>query len=104
MEKSKHIFDAANLIKQVLEEWTTPNQIDITAPNEGKWNQMTRRISLFQEARYKGWRLWGRSQETGEWVGDVTDWQHLVTKYLQWNWKGETNAPKQPPPSQPNPK
>ena len=101
-EKSGVIFDAANLVRRILLEWTTPNQIYLTAPGQGKWDQMTNRISLFQKANDNGWRLWGRSQQTGEWIGDITNWQHLTTKYPQWNWPLEpANPPRLPPPVQP---
>jgi RHS repeat-associated protein len=79
-------FDAANVIERILVEWTTPNQIAITAPGTGKWNQIIRRVGVFQEARLEGFRLYGWSQETQGFIGDVTDWQQLTTKYEHWNW------------------
>ena len=43
LEKAEGIrFDAANRSARLLEEWTTPNQINITAPGKGKWDQIIR--------------------------------------------------------------
>ncbi|MFZ3573375.1 SpvB/TcaC N-terminal domain-containing protein [Streptomyces sp. BH097] len=87
LEKAEGIrIDAANQAKRLMEEWTTPNQIELTAPGSGKWDQIIRRMSLWQEARDNGWRLHGWSQVSGRYVGDITDWQLLTTKYPHWNW------------------
>ncbi|MEB8338472.1 SpvB/TcaC N-terminal domain-containing protein [Streptomyces endophyticus] len=98
-------IDAANQAKRLMEEWTTPNQIAQTAPGAGKWDQIIRRMGLWQEARDNGWRLHGWSQVSGKYIGDITDWQLLTTKYPHWNWPSvEPVAPAAAPPVGPKPK
>jgi hypothetical protein len=88
-----------------MEEWTTPAQIGRTAPGAGKWDQIIRRMSLWQQARDNGWRLHGWSQTSGRYIGDITDWQQLTTKYPHWSWpKNPKTPPVLPPPSLPKPK
>jgi hypothetical protein len=94
LEKAEGIrFDAANRSARLLEEWTTPTQITETAPGAGKWSQMIRRMSLWQEARANGWRLHGWSQKSRAYVGDITDWQQSTTKYPHWKNPATNTAP-----------
>ena len=94
LEKAEGIrFDAANKALEVLEEWTTPRQISLTGPGAGKWDQIIRRTGLWQQAKDNGWRLHGWSQTSGTYVGDITNWRQLTTKYPHWKWPSPTPPP-----------
>jgi RHS repeat-associated protein len=110
LEKTDRIVDFAIQPKQILKESTTPTQILETGMSsqgkpQGKLAQMLQTMKIFQEAKENQSRVHGWSQKSGKYVGDVTDWQQLYSKYLHWNWKKGFDpaewahgTPKPPPP------